>query len=802
MKADIKQIYPYLIPVILIVIVNILYFMPQFEGKVIRQGDTMHHIGMSKEAVDYRNKTGEDALWTNSMFGGMPTYQISTTNKNNLLQYVENALSLGISRPAGYFIAGMIGFYVLMLLLGVSPWLSLLGAFLFGYTTNNFTLFEAGHNSKLVAIMTSAPVIAGVLLIFKEKYLLGAAVFGVALGINIGANHPQMTYYLAMCIGILVVIELGNSIKQGKLMAFTKAIGIMVFMSMLALGSSASKLWTTYEYTKDTMRGGQVLKVSEEAGSSDADASGGLQWDYAMQWSNGTGDLLATFIPKVVGGGSGEWLDGKSPLGKAVGQRQAFQAPTYFGSLPFTSGPAYFGVVALFLFVFGLFTVKGDVKWWMFGAVLLTMLLSMGKHFEVLNKLVFDYIPLYNKFRAPSSILSITAIFIPILGVLALSDLLKSDKKASYVKPLWITTGILGGISLVLWLAGSSFFDFTAASDEQYAQIKDALIDQRESMLGDSAFRSLMLILITAGTMYAYMLGKLNRTLLIAVVSVIGLFDLVQIGKGYLDKRDFVSKSAFKSEFEPRPVDTQILQDKDPNFRVYDATVNTFNSASTSYFHKTIGGYHPAKLQRFQDIIDRHIGNNNQAVLNMLNTKYFILKGQEGTPTVQRNPAALGNAWFINNIKMVADANAEIDSLSNFDPAGDAIVHEEFKSYIQGLSPSKNGTINLKSYTPNKIEYASETQGDQLAVFSEIWYGPGKGWQAYIDGKPVEHIRVNYILRGLKVPGGKHNVVFEFRPQKYYVGETISLICSISLLLLLAFVIYRYIRPETGVQVA
>jgi len=802
MKIDIKNIYPYLLPVFLIVIVNIFYFLPQFEGKVVRQGDTIQHVGMSKEATDFRQKTGEEALWTNSMFGGMPTYQISAINKNNLLHYVERALTLGISRPAGYFIAGMLGFYVLMLLLGVSPWLSLLGAFLFGFTTNNFWLFEAGHNSKLVAIMTSAPVIAGVILTFREKYLLGAAVFGIALGINIGANHPQMTYYLALCLLILVLIELAKSIKERKLISFAKAIGVMSVVAVLALGSSASKLWTTYEYTKDTMRGGQILKPSEETTASNADASGGLQWDYAMQWSNGVGDIVATFIPKAVGGGSGEWLDGKSTLGKAVGQRQAFQAPTYFGSLPFTSGPAYFGVVSFFLFVFGLFVVKGDVKWWLLGAVLFTILLSMGKHFEILNRLFFDYFPLFNKFRAPSSILSITAIFIPILGVLALSEVVKAVNKLQYIRPLFISGGVLGGISLVLWMAGGSFFDFTAAGDEQYAQIIDALLEQRADMLSGSSLRSLVFILIVTSSLYMYLKGKLNSTFLIVIISVLGLFDLVQIGKDYLDKKDFVSKTTYKNEFEPRPADVQILQDKDPNFRVYDATVNTFNAASTSYFHKTIGGYHAAKLQRYQDIIERHITKNNQAVLNMLNTKYFIVQGQDGNPFVQRNPAALGNAWFINNIKIVPNANAEIDSLIGFDPAGDVIVHEEFKDYIAGLNPSKNGAISLKSYSPNKIEYESDTKGEQLAVFSEIWYGPNKGWQSYIDGKVVDHIRVNYILRGLKVPEGKHTITFEFKPKTYFLGETISLICSLTLLILLTYVIFINFRKELGVSIA
>jgi Bacterial membrane protein YfhO len=446
--------------------------------------------------------------------------------------------------------------------------------------------------------------------------------------------------------------------------------------------------------------------------------------------------------------------------------------------------------------------VKGDVKWWLLGAVLFTLLLSMGKHFEILNRLFFDYFPLFNKFRAPSSILSITAIFIPILGVLALSEVVKAENKSPFIRPLLISGIILGGISLVLWLAGGSFFDFTSAGDEQYAQIIDVLLEQRREMLSASSLRSLMFILLVMGTLYMYLKGKLNSTLLIAIISVLGLFDLVQIGKDYLDKKDFVSKSAYKNEFEPRPSDLQILQDKDPNFRVYDATVNTFNAASTSYFHKTIGGYHAAKLQRYQDIIERHITKNNQAVLNMLNTKYFIVQGQDGNPFVQRNPAALGNAWFINNIKVVSNANAEIDSLTGFDPAGDVIVHEEFKDYIAGLSPSKNGAINLKSYSPNKIEYESDTKGEQLAVFSEIWYGPNKGWQAYMDGKEVDHIRVNYILRGLKVPEGKHTITFEFKPKTYFLGETISLICSLSLLILLAYVVFINFRKELEVGIA
>ena len=800
---DFKKYVPYLLPVLLIVAVNIFYFLPQFQGKVVRQGDTIQHIGMSKEATDYREKTGEEALWTNSMFGGMPTYQISARNKNNLLQYVEKSLQLFISRPAGYFIAGMLGFYILMLLLGVNPWLSLLGAFLFGFTTNSMTLYEAGHNSKLMAIMTSAPVIAGVLLTFRKKYLLGGAVFGLALGINIATNHPQMTYYLGLCMLILVIIEFVKSIREKQMGSYFKALAVMAGVSVLALGSSASKLWTTYEYTKATMRGGQVLSSGDGPSTSQtADAKGGLEWDYATQWSNGIGDLAATIIPKVVGGGSGEWLDGKSELGKAVGQRQPFQAPMYFGSLPFTSGPAYFGVVACLLFILGLFVVKGDVKWWILSAVVLTILMSMGKNLEWFNKLLFDHLPVLNKFRSPSSILSVTAIFIPVLGVLALAEINKAKDKSAFIRPLLISAGLLGLVCLVMWLFGSSFLDYTSPGDEQYAQIKDILIKQRKSLSASSAGRSLLLVLLSAAVLFAYLKDKLNFTIMVALISFLGLFDLIQVSKGYLDKRDFVSKSAYKNEFQPRPVDTQILKDQDPDFRVLDLSVNTFNSASSSYFHKTIGGYHAAKLQRYQDIIERHISNSNMKVLNMLNTKYIIEKAEDGTEAARMNPAALGHAWFVNRIIMVDNANAEIDSLNSFDPAGDAVVHSEFSEAVKGLSPSKNGAIALKSYSPNKLEYEYETQGDQLAVFSEIWYGPDKGWQAYIDGKPAEHIRANYVLRGMKVPGGKHTVTFEFKPKSYYLGETISLVCSGLLLLLLGYVIYSYLRNNKAGTVA
>lgn len=788
-KLDFRSLVPYLIPVLVIILCNIVYFLPQFSGKEVEQGDIIQYKGMAKEAIDFEKSTGEDALWTNSMFGGMPTYQINTKNKGNLLGYVDRVFNLGLNRPAGMFIAGMLGFYLLLLLLGVNPWLSMLGALFFGLSTNNLILYEAGHVTKLRTIMYGAPALAGMILVYKQKYLIGGSVFALFLGINIFANHPQMTYYLGFVMLIFGLIYLISAIRSKTLVPFLKSTLVIAVAGILAVGASTSQLWTTYEYSNSTMRGKPILTASDGNVTSSSETDG-LEWSYAMSWSIGAKDLLASFIPKAVGGGSGEWVDKDSYFSKKMQIRKDMQIPTYWGDLPFTSGPSYFGAIVIFLFLFGAFVVKGEVKWWLVASVVLTFLLAMGKNFPILNQTLYDYFPLFNKFRTPNSVLSITAILLPILAILGLSELVKNTDKQKFLKPLYISFGVLAGLCMFLYLFGSSFFSFSGKSDANYEQFIDVLIEQRKQMLKSSALNTFMLISVVAGLIWAFIKSKINATTLLIGVGLIGVGDLFINGKSYLSERNFVSTKQYQQNFSPRPVDTQILQDNDPNFRVYDATINTFNSSKSSYFHKTIGGYHAAKLQRFQDIIDKHISKDNQNVMNMLNTKYYIVSKGEGEESVMRNPAALGNAWFVNNIIKVADANAEIDSLSNFDPAGDVVIHEEFADYVEGLNLSKNGDISLTKYSPNRLEYNVDTQGDQFAVFSEIWYGPNKGWQASIDGQPVDHIRVNYLLRGLKVPSGQHQIVFEFVPQSFFTGAKIAFICSLLILLLSGFTLY------------
>lgn len=795
--TNLRSATPHVLSIIIILLINFLYFAPQFSGKVVQQGDIVQVRKMAKEINDFNASNEEPTLWTNSMFGGMPAYHINTPTNGNKLFYIDQILSLGLKQPAGIFIMGMLFFYLSMILLGFSPWLSLIGTLLFGFSTNNLILYEAGHTGKVKVIMTIAPIIAGLILTFRNQWFKGGLLFTTALGLNIAFNHIQMSYYLAICLIPLVLIYFISAIRKGDLVNFSKSSAVLIIGAILALGASTSRMWTTYEYANETMRGKPILEKSKDnvVTSSSVD---GLEYEYAMRWSNGVGDALAAFIPRVVGGGSVELVEKSSPFGKAIGAKKEVQAPTYFGSLPFTSGPIYFGALAFFLCFFGAFAVRDNFKWWLVTAILLTLMLSLGKNFAVFNDLFFNYFPMFNKFRTPNSILSVTAVFIPILAVLAINEVVEREDKKTLLKSLFLSGGILAGICILIWLMGSMFFEYSSPNDERYGkEIAEVLVEQRQSMQASSALRSLFYILMGAGIIWAFIKSYINKTVLIVSLAIFGLLDIVLVDLNYFNHDNFLTERNFKQNFEPREVDSQILQDKDPNFRVYDATIETFNSSDASYFHKTIGGYHAAKLQRFQDIIDFHISKNNMKVLDMLNTKYFIVPAGENKQSVQQNPNALGNAWLVDSIKIVTNANAEIDSLTNFIPSYTAVVHQEYKDYIGNFDPKKEGAIQMTSYAPNKLVYKFESPSEQFAVFSEIWYGPNKGWQAYVDGKEVEHIRVNYLLRGLKVPSGSHEIIFEFKPKSYFLGETISMIVSLSIILLIiGFIIWKYKKKE------
>ena len=757
----------------------------------------MQWEGMRKEVKDFKDATGETSLWTGSMFSGMPTYYIQTTDNSNLVQYVIKVMKLGFGGEVGRFLLGMICFYILMLVLKIDPIIGIFGSILFAYTTNNLVLLSAGHYTKISTVLTAPLIIAGVVAAYRNKNLMGMVLFGLGMAINLKSDHPQMTYYLGLIMVIYVIIVLVNAIREGVIAPFIKSSLYLLVGLLLALGSFSSKLLPTLEYSEDTMRGKPILTASnDESSSSQVE---GLAWDYATVWSNGWIDLLSSFIPQAVGGSSGEPVSSDSGFAKEMrkrGQnvRSGLKGPMYWGGLPSTAGPVYFGAVVFLLFFIGLFVVQGNLKWWILGGTILTFMISLGHNLEWFNRLLFDYFPAFNKFRTPNSVLSVTAVIIPILAMYTLHKIF-SDTTIDFKKVLLSGLGF-AGFCILLGLVGPMMFDFAANSDPQYAQYGfDTKIfeDDRASMLRSSALKSGFFMLMVCGIIYLFSKSKISKVIAIVTIGLLGMADQFMVNFNYMSPDDYMTKRNFESSYTPRAVDEKILTDNDPHFRVLDRSVDTWNSTFPSYFHKSIGGYHAAKLQRYMDMIERHIAPMNQDVLNMLNTKYIIFKSSQDAPEqVQRNTAALGNAWFINNIKMVNTADEEIDALNIIDPLGTAAIHKEYTSYVSGLvDGQKNGTIKLTSYKPNELVYESTSNTEQLAVFSEVWYGPDKGWNAYIDGTKVDHIRANYILRALKIPSGNHEIKFVFEPSSYATGSIISLISSGLLLVILGLFIWR-----------
>jgi Bacterial membrane protein YfhO len=786
-----KKVLPHIVAVLIFTVLSCIFFYPQLEGKKFPQHDITSFRGMSNELEQYQKDTGNRALWTNSMFSGMPAYQITTGRDLNPLQYLEKIGQLFIQRPIGYFIGAMIGFYILFIVLGVNPWLSIVGAVAFGFATNSMVLFDAGHTSKLRTIFSAAPLIAGVLLTYRRRYLLGGTLFATALAVNLYTNHYQMTYYLLILIGVYGLFELVNAVRTKGYQNFVKASVILLVGAGLAVASSGSKVFATLEYAQDTMRGTPILENNKARAGSSSETNG-LAWEYAMNWSNGPIDLLGMMIPRAAGGSAMETVGEESNLFQDFTTRGIrlsgdFVVPLYYGDLPSTSGPSYLGAVLIFLFILGLFLVEGRLKWWILFAVIFTILMSMGKHFAVFNRILFDYLPYFNKFRAPSSILTMTSIFVPILATLGVAEALKTRVDAKKLKTgLIVALSTTVGVSLLLVVAGGTLIDFSGSNDSYYESIGysvEILKADRLKYLRADAFRSIVLIILSAAALWGYHKGKIKPTLLIGMIGLLVLVDLWGIDKRYISSEDFIPASRMSNMYAMTDIDKEILSDPDLHFRVHDLTVDPWNSAARSYYLKTIGGYHAAKLQRYQDIMDYYLYDGKQSVLNMLNAKYFIVNNDKGVAQAQRNMQAQGNAWFVEGILRVKTADEEIEALANIDLRAMAVVHEEFEEYIAGFDPSRNGTIKLTSYAPDRLTYESNSQSDQLAVFSEVWYGPDKGWEAYIDGQPAQIIRANYILRAMNVPAGRHSIEMVFRPKNFYRGEAISMITSFLIVL-------------------
>ncbi|MBR3557880.1 MAG: hypothetical protein IKN78_03330 [Bacteroidales bacterium] len=801
-------------------LVAAIYMAPVFDGKDIQQGDTLKWKAMAKEQHDFRDKTGEYTTWTSSMFSGMPSYQVTTLPSKSVFSKIENVLNLnyiGYGGNIGIIFLYLLGFYVALLALGASPWLSLLGALAFGLGSYNIIIIEAGHLTKAYAMSMMAPILGAMLLILKRrKYLWGGILFALALGIQIACNHIQITYYTMLIGVILGLVYLVYAIKDKTFKPLLIGLAVMLVGAAFAIGVNARALFINQEYVKYTMRGGSEITVTPEDLYKDGEpksiaASDGLDIDYAYSWSYGKGETYTLLVPGAYGGGSGETVGTDSEFYKNFRQKQA---PLYWGDQPFTSGPVYFGAIVIFLFVLGLFVVKGPERWWILLATILSILMAWGKNLMGFNSFLFYHLPLYNKFRTPSMSLVMANVTMVLLAIFALKAIFDKENPVDKKKlnlGLYISTGITAGF-ILLMMALSGSFSFSGASDVQMAaqygnqwdMIQDVLIKDRKALFMADSWRSLILILVSAVFLWLYINEKIKQSgIIIGVLACLVLFDLWGVDRRYLNDSNFVSEKRIK--LKPSQTD-QLLdqyaaQFKDEDYRVFDLSVNTFNDSYPSAYHHQIGGYSAAKLRRYQDIIDFYLSRHiNMEVLNMLNTRYIVTPGQNGQPMVQRNPEALGNAWFVNEYKLVDDANAEILALNELNSADTAVIDKRFAEMVQGknLERDSNSVIVMehqKPYNPDYVVYKSKSSKDQLAVFSEVYYAPD--WRAYIDGKPADYFRANYILRAMVIPAGEHKIEFKNEAPMMHKLDKISVLCSILFVLAVAgSLVWYYRKPK------
>ncbi len=823
MKPILKKTLTHCGIILIFFLVAGAYMSPAFEGKVIQQGDTMKWKAMAKEQHDFHDKTGEYTTWCSSMFSGMPAYQVTNPPYKSVFGKIHNILNLNFLNYGGNIgivFLYLLGFYVALIAIGLSPWLSLLGALAFGLGSYNIIIIEAGHITKAYAMSMMAPIIGGMLLILqRKKYLWGGILFAVALGVQISCNHIQITYYTMLVGLILGLVYLVYAIKDKEFKSLLLGMGVMLIGIGFAIGANARLLFINQEYVKYTMRGGSEITVTPEDLYKDGEAksiaaSNGLDIDYAYSWSYGKGETYTLLVPGAYGGGSGETVGTDSEFYKNFRQKQA---PLYWGDQPFTSGPVYFGAIVIFLFVLGLFVVKGPERWWILIATILAILMSWGKNLMGFNSFLFYHLPLYNKFRTPSMSLVIANVTMVMMSVLTLKAIFNKENPVDKKKlnlGLYISTGITAGF-ILLMMAFSGNFSFSGASDVQMAaqygpqwdMIKDVLVKDRKALFMSDSWRSLVLILISAVLLWLYINQKIKQSgIIIGVLACLVLFDLWGVDRRYLNDSNFITEKRLK--LKPSQTD-QVLdqyaaQFKDEDYRVFDLSVNTFNDSYPSAFHHQIGGYNAAKLRRYQDIIDFYLSRHiNSGVLNMLNARYVVMPGQGGQPMVQRNPDALGNAWFVDAYQLVEDPNAEILALNDFNPADTAIIDKCFAEMVQGknLERDSNSVIVMehqKPYNPDYVVYKTKTSKDQLAVFSEVYYEPD--WRAYIDGKPADYFRVNYILRGMVIPAGEHKIEFRNEAPMLHKLDKVSLICSILFVLVLAGTLVLYYRkPKNNI---
>ncbi|MFB6258281.1 MAG: YfhO family protein [Flavobacteriales bacterium] len=876
MKLD-ERLLHYLVPPLLFVATLLVYFQPALEGKKIQKDDHLNSKANSQEIYEHRKKFGEEPLWTNSQFSGMPTFQMSTRFPNNLVEKVK----IWLTKPyfpssIGLIFTLFIGFFILLLVMKVDPWLALIGGFAFAFSTFFITSYGAGHTGKLRVIGFIAPCVATIYLTLRGKWILGASLTAFTVCSSLASNHLQINYYLALLIVTMMIAEGVNAYLKRKVKAFSLTAGLLLLAAILAIGPNISSIWTTLTYSKETIRGGGSPLKKEKEGSD----AGGLSKDYAMRWSYGKMESFNLLIPALYGGGqsreysldteTAEFLKGTGMSEDRIKKMQTNRF--YWGDQPFTAAPVYIGASVIFLFVLGILLVQGGTKWWVIAITALAIMMAWGKHLPGLNYFLFDYLPLYDKFRSPSMILTLVCFAVPLLGFLGVQKFIHYRKEPFVIQKLQLAFAITGGICLIFALLGPSVLDLQsergAKRVEQLEKQKEKLQRARQqvrgkrlkrvrkrlqqvkgqekmmkkirsdraSMVRKSSFRSFLFIGLAFLLMTLFARGHLpKRAFFLGLGLVVGL-DLILVDQRYVDWSDFSdTEDSLPTQYQMTYADKKILEAEgfmkatdgfypgskktwttpDQHYRVFNiANRNSpFNDAFTSYHHRSIGGYHAAKLIRYQDLIDEQISKRNLRVLNMLNAKWLILsptkKQRENNikERPQRNPNALGNAWFVDNIRWAKSAAQEMSALDSsapvrnpIDPSRSAVVHKEFEDYFsERPDPAKaqGSRIDLTFYKANELRYKANVKGNKghFAVFSEIYYEGGSGdWNVWIDGKKVPHIRVNYALRGLWIPPGEHKIRFEFRPPSYYQGEKIALASSIVIFVVMILGILHYYR--------
>ena len=776
--------------------ISYLYFSPILEGKVIKQSDVENLKGGFTEIRHYKETTGNYALWSNSMFCGMPTYLMWLGYPSNIAGKLMDWYNLILPNPINTIFLYLVGFFILLRTLKMNVWLSVMGAVAFTFSSYNFAIIAAGHTNKAIVIGLFAPTIAGIIMAYRNELLKGATVTALALALQIKANHYQMSYYLAIAIGIYVIVQFIYAIKDKTIANFFKSSAVLAGAAALAIAVNITPLLLTEEYAKESIRGKSELTLDPKA------SKDGLSEEYAFEYSYGVGESFTLLIPNFNGGASAGALSKNSETYKFLKDRNVpnapqiiKQLPLYWGDQAFTAGPVYFGALVLFLFILGFFIVQRKEKWWILATVVLTLALSWGKNFLFLSDFFFNHFPYYNKFRAVSSILTVTSLLVPLMAAFAVEEIINTKENSKVLlKKVRNAFFVVGGLALLFavmpGLAGS-FINETrdkASFGESYEQLISAISADRESLLRMDALRSFAFILIGAGLLYAFISKKIKSNYLLIGLALTITIDMWAVDKRYLNNDNFGKKvKNLDTEVPPNAVDLEILKDPAMYYRVYNLTVNPFTDGNTSRYHKSIGGYHAAKLKRYQELIENQISKGNMNVLSMLNTKYFITAPQGSNQAIpQINQMACGNAWFINDIKYVANADSEMLALTNFNPKQTVFIDQRFKERVGAMNLKKDSTANiaLTYYSPDTLNYTSNAAAESFAVFSEIYYE--KGWNAYIDGQKTDHIRVNYVLRGMKIPAGKHEVSFRFEPANYFLGEKIAGISSILLLLLVA----------------